>query len=864
MATEVKRLTGQVVGKTEENSQLLQQLTTIEENMAAAQHDAAALEREQSRLKQQVEMMEAEKANLEKKVEEVEKARVSNQALMATEVKRLTGQVVGKTEENSQLLQQLTTIEEKMAAKESDVAALEREKALLKQKVEAMKAEELRLESLLAEMEKAKADNKKLVQGEVKRLTQTVLSSAEDNSQLREQLTEIQDQLHVAKRDAAAIERQQGQMMQQVKAMEAEKLRLEDRATELENAKSYNQTLMAGEVKRLTHKVVTTSAENSQLQEELTTLEGRMAVTERGATALDHERARLQHEVEVLEAEKLQLEDKAAQIEKARSYSQTLMAGEVKRLTEKVVTKSEETSQLLQQLTAIEDDMSAKERAASTVERERSKLKGVVEVLEAEKALLERQAVEMERAKTYNQTLMSGEVKRLTQQVVASSDEKSQLLQQLTAIEDKMAATRLDAAAIDRERARLKEEVASMEADKSKLEKHVAEMEKAKSDSQKLVQGEVKRLTQTVLATSDKNSQLLEQLTTAEGQMDAAQRDAAALRDSEARLKLEIDAVEAERLRLENNLTDMQKLKADNQKLVRSEVTRLTQTVLATSDKNSQLLEQLNTTESQMAAAQRDAAATRDSEARLKLVVDAIEAEKSRLEGRLEQVEKDKSQSQTMMAGEVKRLTTKVVTALDENSVLRQQLAQLRPEVSAAQRVQSVLQQELAATEAERAAFENKALDAEQAKVQSERLVQREVASLTQKFVAVSNENAELRQQLTKLEDRMAVTELMNLSSEGTKLSSPEPVKQSEPVKQWLAELQLEQYLPTFVEQGYDCMTILRNADTAAFLDLIIDCGMPQGHAKFLWRQWQLLKSGQPSEALGEGEHERVTASGSP
>lgn len=55
-------------------------------------------------------------------------------------------------------------------------------------------------------------------------------------------------------------------------------------------------------------------------------------------------------------------------------------------------------------------------------------------------------------------------------------------------------------------------------------------------------------------------------------------------------------------------------------------------------------------------------------------------------------------------------------------------------------------------------------------------------------------------------------------------------------------------------------MMILRDADPDAILDLIIDCGMSQGHAKFLRRQWALLQSGQPPEAAGEGVAERVTA----
>lgn len=57
-------------------------------------------------------------------------------------------------------------------------------------------------------------------------------------------------------------------------------------------------------------------------------------------------------------------------------------------------------------------------------------------------------------------------------------------------------------------------------------------------------------------------------------------------------------------------------------------------------------------------------------------------------------------------------------------------------------------------------------------------------------------------------------------------------------------------------------MMVLRDADADAILDLILDCGMPQGHAKFMRRQWALLKSGQPPEAAAEGELERVMTNG--
>lgn len=74
-------------------------------------------------------------------------------------------------------------------------------------------------------------------------------------------------------------------------------------------------------------------------------------------------------------------------------------------------------------------------------------------------------------------------------------------------------------------------------------------------------------------------------------------------------------------------------------------------------------------------------------------------------------------------------------------------------------------------------------------------------------------------------------------------------------MEQWLKERQLEEYLPTFVEQGYDTLEFLRGTEIEEFINLVAACGMIEEQGELLQREIELLKQGQltSEQASGEG-----------
>jgi len=94
----------------QERDSLREQLAAAERSLGDVQELAASREHERACLMQEVEELEADKTRLKSRVAEVEQARLRSQALIQGEVASLTQQVVGKSEENSQLREQVTKL----------------------------------------------------------------------------------------------------------------------------------------------------------------------------------------------------------------------------------------------------------------------------------------------------------------------------------------------------------------------------------------------------------------------------------------------------------------------------------------------------------------------------------------------------------------------------------------------------------------------------------------------------------------------------------------------------------------------------------------------------------------------------------
>merc|ERR1719215_1633320 len=87
-------------------------------------------------------------------------------------------------------------------------------------------------------------------------------------------------------------------------------------------------------------------------------------------------------------------------------------------------------------------------------------------------------------------------------------------------------------------------------------------------------------------------------------------------------------------------------------------------------------------------------------------------------------------------------------------------LAEAQEHLAATEKARDQLKEQVESMQAEKAQLEGKMADTEKAKLYIEATMQGEVAELSKKMVAATEENSLLRRQLSKLENKVAVTEL--------------------------------------------------------------------------------------------------------
>jgi len=260
-------------------------------------------------------------------------------------------------------------------------------------------------------------------------------------------------------------------------------------------------------------------------------------------------------------------------------------------------------------------------------------------------------------------------------------------------------------------------------------------------------------------------------------------------------------------------------------------------------------------------------------------------AARDELQGALNSMEEERAtflQQRSLVAAEVARLTDQVVTSAGDKAMLEKSLSAIEGEknklerncvslseqltaaqsslsdvqelASAREQERARLVSEVEAMEAEKTRLKSKMAEVEQARLRSQTVMRSEVAELTRKVVATSEENSQLREQVDRLNGfEEAVSQLEALS----RLSVDD---HSATFAQWLKLRRLDKYLPVFEQRGHSCLASLRDARPDQISDLIAACGMPVGHAQMLRRGLAQLGEEQGLRCAAEHQIEEALA----
>lgn len=403
--------------------------------------------------------------------------------------------------------------------------------------------------------------------------------------------------------------------------------------------------------------------------------------------------------------------------------------------------------------------------------------------------------------------VIRAEMRRLTDKVVEADREKATLHQQVTSLEEVVCQMQDKLTAAEQEQIRIASGAETLKAEKKVLEDEIADLKSIQRSllkQRELITDEVGRLTNIIVVS----------------QNDRAELDAriASISKEKNHLGDRVLAAERETQQLREELTEAQKREAEQAKLLeqrdifQKEVKRLTDQVVAVTTEKTALWEKVNT-----------------------------------LEGMVSDLDE---KAQAALRGQKQLIEEKIALLSNENSVLLQQRAAISAEVSR-------IQQEIDASE------EDQSFDQLSPGVAFEDAP----ATRVRETVDVENrsKSMELSEQTPAEKDDIGQDEIspeefaaLDLKNVDLKTDSPDAVKR------WLAGRRLEQYFPIFVEQGYDALIILMNADSEELAHLIDMCDMPKGRAKQLLRGVQALQTLRPEGGAAQqdvgGEQDMAAA----
>jgi len=431
-----------------------------------------------------------------------------------------------------------------------------------------------------------------------------------------------------------------------------------------------------------------------------------------------------------------------------------------------------------------------------------------------------------------------GEVRRLSDKVVEADREKDLLQDQVGCLEGVIVQMqdKLDAAEL--ETARVAEGAEAIKAEKEVLEAEIADLKSIQSSllkQRELITGEVGRLTSMITTSRQDRAALDERITS----MSKENRD----------LGARATAAEREAREAKEELAAAQQREAEQAKLLEQrdifqhEVKRLTDQVVSVTAEKASLWEKVTTLEGVVSdldeKAQAALRAQKDLiEEKISLLSNenatllqqraAISAEVSRIQEEIDASEQDMGQvlpgtleQSVPSASEAAPVALQPAASVDEERVTMAEQEDMKRELAS---VLAAAEEVLAAAEAQ-----------EEMQAQASAAAQEAAQITTPSPVAEGDSDFE----------EISSEELVALDLKYVDLALDSP----EAVRQWLERRRLGKYFPIFVEQGYDALIFLMNADREELDHLVDLCGMPKGYAKQLLRGVQGLQTLRPDKA---------------